>query len=43
LDYGEQVTIRAQIRPADIDQLQQRITDITRGQASLEVTDESCN
>jgi|CZCA01.1.fsa_nt_gi uncharacterized YigZ family protein len=43
LDYGEQVTIRAQIRPADIDQLQQRITDITRGQASLEVADESCN
>ncbi len=43
LGYGEKVTIQARVRPAEIGQLQQRITDITRGQASLEVADDESN
>ncbi|NLW17808.1 MAG: YigZ family protein [Firmicutes bacterium] len=40
LDYGEQVTVKASVRPADVAELQQRITDITRGQAQMEVANE---
>lgn len=38
LEYGEQVTIIANVRPSDIANLRHRITDITRGQGELEVS-----
>lgn len=38
LIYDEQVSVKANVRPADVAQLQQRIIDITRGQAELEVS-----
>lgn len=38
LAYDEQVTVRADVRPADVAGLQKRIVDITRGQAELEVS-----
>ncbi len=38
IDYGEQVTVFAHIRPAVESELKQRINDITRGQGELEVT-----
>lgn len=37
IDYGQTVTIKASIKPRDLDQLRQRVIDLTRGQGRLEV------
>ncbi len=37
LAYDEQVTVKANVRPADVADLQKRVVDLTRGQAELEV------
>lgn len=37
IEYSEQVTVLAQIRPLDETELRQRIIDLTRGQSILEV------
>ncbi len=37
IDYAQTVTIKASIKPRDLDQLRQRVTDLTRGQGQLEV------